>query len=515
MSRKRKRHIQVSEAPSTRDQSDDKRNHCIPSELVYLVLICALSFRLIGLGGALPHILHPDEPFIVDHAISILKTGDANPHWFIYPDLYIYLNVVIGWVIRSFGVDFWGHYTGGRCIYGNEPLASMYFLGRFTTACFGVATILATFISTRKLFGRDAAMLVAMAIGVSASHIEHSHYLTTDVPAAFFVALCLCFALHERWALSGVAAGLAAATKYNAGLSVILPIGLILARWRGGHSFRDCVVTCGACGLSFLIVMPWIFIEPTGVMAALRQTSITYSSDFLGIDGTFNWLWYVKVLFLESPAIFCMIAMGWVAAFKRDPRRIGAMLAFPILYWILIGSLRIRVFRSFIPILPVVLVGFGGITGWLSRLGNGVRVVLLTIAFGTSLIWAGQWSLARAIPDSRALSFKWINEHLPRGARILSEHYCPPVLRDRFRAEFAPNLSDIDPTLLAKPEIEYVITSSYCYKRYFDEPERGRLAITRYQSIFDTWTLIATFEPGSNLKGPIIKIYRRPGLDHR
>ena len=61
--------------------------------LLVLILLLALFLRLYGLGFSLPYTIHPDEPNVVDHAVATIKTGDWNPHWFIYPSGYHYLQV--------------------------------------------------------------------------------------------------------------------------------------------------------------------------------------------------------------------------------------------------------------------------------------------------------------------------------------------------------------------------------------------------------------------------------------
>ena len=51
---------------------------------------------------------------------------------------------------------------------------------------------------------------------------QHGHFATVDVPATFWVTAALVAALtSRRWLLIGILAGLAAATKYNAGLVLL------------------------------------------------------------------------------------------------------------------------------------------------------------------------------------------------------------------------------------------------------------------------------------------------------
>ena len=59
----------------------------------------ALALRLWGITFGLPYLEHPDEPFWIFAVLKMVKTGDPNPHDFIYPSLYYYLNALIYLVI--------------------------------------------------------------------------------------------------------------------------------------------------------------------------------------------------------------------------------------------------------------------------------------------------------------------------------------------------------------------------------------------------------------------------------
>ena len=47
----------------------------------------AFAVRFLGINYGLPYLHHWDEPQIASTAITMLKTGDYNPHDFIYPAL--------------------------------------------------------------------------------------------------------------------------------------------------------------------------------------------------------------------------------------------------------------------------------------------------------------------------------------------------------------------------------------------------------------------------------------------
>src|SRR5437868_9800044 len=59
------------------------------------LFLFAFALRIYGVGGSLPYVGHPDEPKLIDSAIHIVKSGNLNPHLYIWPSLYIYLEALV------------------------------------------------------------------------------------------------------------------------------------------------------------------------------------------------------------------------------------------------------------------------------------------------------------------------------------------------------------------------------------------------------------------------------------
>src|SRR5439155_15339527 len=123
-------------------------------------------------------------------------------------------------------------------------------------------TALVTGTLARRAFGRAAGLLAGLALALAPLHVQHSHFMTVDVPATLWVAVALWCALRaletptRGWfAAAGVAAGLAAGTKYNAGLvllSVLAANGLAARRASGRERLamvaQGLVYTCLGAG---------------------------------------------------------------------------------------------------------------------------------------------------------------------------------------------------------------------------------------------------------------------------
>ncbi|MCJ7752408.1 MAG: glycosyltransferase family 39 protein, partial [Armatimonadetes bacterium] len=185
------------------------------------ILGLALTLRLAGIHWGLPNQLHyfsyhPDEIFLLLPSFGFAQ-GDWNPLFFNYGTLYIYLvglpAVVLGLVPDP------ASFPAG--------LRSLYLEGRIITALLGSATVLLLYLALRRE-SHWLALIAAAFLATCPLHVVTSHYATVDVPATFFLTLAFLFALRgakradARAALPvGLAVGLAAATKYNAGLFLL------------------------------------------------------------------------------------------------------------------------------------------------------------------------------------------------------------------------------------------------------------------------------------------------------
>src|SRR5450756_2797594 len=63
--------------------------------VIGLIMAVAAVLRFWGIGGGLPSSLGVDEPQIMIRSLTMVKTGDFNPHFFDYPGLYLYLQAAV------------------------------------------------------------------------------------------------------------------------------------------------------------------------------------------------------------------------------------------------------------------------------------------------------------------------------------------------------------------------------------------------------------------------------------
>ena len=184
-----------------------------------LIFALALLPRIVGLTWGLPNAgryysYHPDESVnqIVGAVVHLLQ-GDFNPHFFNYPSLSIYATWVIYQLLAVLGLT-------TNVVDANYPwpiIRDIIFAGRlFSVAC-GAATAALTWGIARQLGLHRGALVAGVLAALLPGLVQHGHYATVDIPATFFVALCVWLALRARTAkailLAALVAGLAAGTK--------------------------------------------------------------------------------------------------------------------------------------------------------------------------------------------------------------------------------------------------------------------------------------------------------------
>src|SRR5205085_997225 len=106
-------------------------------------------------------------------------------------------------------------------------------LARITSAILGALACLLTALATARLpivSGGWSGLATGLILALAPLEVHLSHYAVNDAPASFVMAACLLFGARALVApsgldllLAGLLAGLAAATKYNFGIVLVLP----------------------------------------------------------------------------------------------------------------------------------------------------------------------------------------------------------------------------------------------------------------------------------------------------
>lgn len=490
------------------------------------ILAGAAILRFWGLGAGLPHAPGVDEPEIMNRAVGMMKSGEFNPHFFDYPTLYIYVQLVVSTIQFLLGAT-----TGAWRSLADVTATDFYYWGRAVTATLGVLTVLLVYLAGMR-WGTRHALFAATLMAVMPMHVRESHFVLTDVPVTFFVALAFVLTLraaeHERagaFAWAGVAAGLAAATKYTGGLVLVLPL---IAAWMtlGAKPSRlsASLAVAGGFLAAFLLAAPYTVLDLPAFLNGYARLAGSYNAEMLD-DG-----WRIAFKHLGArnmgwPAMIAVLAgiiFGVVRAI-RGPGRVRWTVAvvFPLLYFWFVSRQSLIFGRYLLPLLPFVCVLAGAaIVSGVSLLRRfeiprRPRTVLITaltvLALLPPTLSSVAWNRAHNRTSTLDLAYRWIVEHVPEGASVTIECKRFDLPPDRYRVGIVRQLRDHGYTYYVDEGVHYVVASSQCYGPYFENPQNHPGAYAEYMAIFEQSQELIRFPQTPEHPGPELRVFRLAG----
>ena len=430
--------------------------------LLGVALILGATLRLSGADFCLPmEHCHPDEHWLLNPALKMLHTGDFNPHFFIYPTLFIYVLLAVFSLTFIVGVSagMWGGV-------GAIKTAPFLLAGRLAAGLLGSLTLVGVYAAAKRLLDRESAAVAVLALALMPLHVSNSHFIVTDVPAGFFCTLALLAAVrvagegsarHYRYA--GLLAGFAAAAKYNAAL---VGINVLIAHWanprREGYFSPNLLRGILWCVLGFFIASPYSFFELTRFLDGMAHEIAHYRRGHIGHQGEYNRLFYL--IFLGSrgfgPVLAALGLYGAYSMVRRFRREYLLVLVFPVLYILFLGGYKVRFVRNLMPVLPylAIWIGCGAVAlfrdvrgTWpaLKRVAGwklAIPGLLLAFAVPGAITLSESYDLAR--DDTRVTARRWVIDNIPPGSTIYYQSWSVDALppgqftrsRDRWKWDY-------------------------------------------------------------------------------
>lgn len=375
--------------------------------LPLLLLAAGLALRLSGIGWGLPDrdrlwSYHPDESQVVVAARGLnvfglqLDSGFYNygQGYLLAAGTLIHLGEAAGLVPPS---------------PENIPSAGALLAARLLTALLGALTCLLVADTGRRLYGDRTGVAAGLLAAVAPLAVQHGHFATVDVPATFCVALALSAAARyvgaprRRWLLAcAVAAGFAAATKYNAGLSLLSGAA---AWWVSGpRRPRDLALLPVGAAVAFLLGCPGAAINFSQFRTDLlfEAAHMGSGSENLFVRTPPGWIYHlgVNLPWALGPALTLTALAGVAVALRRRAPGDAVLAAFALPYFLLIGAAQVKFARYGLPLFPALLLWSGALC---EGSGRGRRLAtVVVVASGTmALLIALGFNAAMAGPDPR------------------------------------------------------------------------------------------------------------------
>jgi 4-amino-4-deoxy-L-arabinose transferase-like glycosyltransferase len=250
-------------------------------------------------------------------------------------------------------------------------------------------------------WGARHALLATALFAVMPMHVRESHFVLTDVPATFFVTLTFLLSLraHERtsvraFAWAGVAAGLATATKYPAGVALLLPV---LAAWMTPFA-RPSRLACAGAAIggfvaAYLVAAPYTVLDLPGFLNGFASLVSHHGGPGPGRGS--GWLFHLGHLRLTFgwPASLLVVwgfGLGVVRA-ARGPGHVrwALLILFPLVFMWSITGRQLVYPRYALPVVPFlcVLAAIAVVSGVsllrrfsIPRMPRTLLIIALTVA---------------------------------------------------------------------------------------------------------------------------------------
>jgi hypothetical protein len=409
------------------------------------VLGGALALRLWGIKHGLPYVFNVDEASnFVPTAVSFYFTDSLNPHYFINPPAFSYL------LSALFGIWFGGGHDVGRA-FGADPTA-VFVLARVTSAVLGTAAVGFVYLTAARLYDRRVGVFAALVMAVAFLPVFYSHLALNDVPALLPLAVSawgsagvLTRGRPRDWVLAGAGLGLAAATKYTAGI-VVLPLLVAAAfrlwddRTRAG-ALRGIAAAAAAAAALFLIANPHALLSWDEFRSDVtKQQEAASGFGKLGLDQDSGIVYYLGVLTWGFGWVPLAAALGGAfVAFREDLRRGLFLVPWPLLFIAYMGTQERFFGRWLLPALPALAI-LAGLAA--TRLVDAVsrrRPRLLAVAAGVAAAALAAQGLYYSVhvdrvlsnDDTRNLTRAWMAANIPAGSKVVVE----PIVPDAWFAD--------------------------------------------------------------------------------
>jgi dolichyl-phosphate-mannose-protein mannosyltransferase len=463
-------------------------------------LALAVALRVVFLNWGLPYIHHSDEPNNLAIIHRMIGQSDLNPGWFHYPSFLFYINLP-----GQYFVKWWDGallpFTMQSMGNGLTEQPEAFRVARLTTLLFGSAVLPLLIIWARTVsVGVAGHFVLGVLFCLNPLLLRHSTLISPDIFAAFFTtgtlfasSLIVLRGSRLTYVLAGVLAGLAASSKYNAGLvAVAIPAAHVMRNGLTAPKLLPLALAAATTGSVFLAASPFIVVHPRLATHDILYEVFHYSK--LGHPGAEGNSFARNTEWMLDNFGFAGL-LAFATCFSSRFRVLLPTIVFTIVYFLLLIVQRVSFERNLLPLVPAVVLlvaaGIDAIAQVVARALPNARSVISAISAILALaLFAGPAMSSFAevthyTADSRAKARAWLNGLLPRtpARAIAVEPYAPYIAEQGHAVTEIPLALDMDPAALAR--FSYVVLSRAGSGRFFQGPydvERANLAALKARS---------------------------------
>jgi len=407
---------------------------------VYCLLFTACCFgiflRFYNLNWDQGHFFHPDERNIAAAVSRIHFFDQLNPKFFAYGSFPIYLYRMIGEAISEITHNNQWVYDWGK----------INLISRGSAAFFSSLTIILVYLIAQKIWNKKVGLIAALFTSFTVSLIQTAHYGVTESLLVFWLMLILLLSLQllEKQRLKdylkiGLIIGLATATKVSAISFAIIPLmSHLVISIQNRKRFKYLNYQGKLVSLALILLVTFVFFSPYTFIDRVKfLESMNYESGVatgslkvvyvLQFEKTFPYLYQLKNLIWQIGPV---VLLGYLSflflipmAIKKKEKKLLTFLSFPLVYFLYVGSWHTKFIRYVVPLIPFFIISASWLILEIKKKWKFWGTITMFLALSSSLFWSLAFFSIYTKESTRITASRWIYQNIPKGAKILTEHW--------------------------------------------------------------------------------------------
>ena len=413
------------------------------------IFLVAVGLRLWGIWFGLPFSFHPDEHHEVFRALELgsgafnfERTGKGGYFYVLFVEYGVLFVVLKVAGVVSSAQDFARYFAADS--------SNFYLIGRATTAVVGAINVILVYRLGARAYSVGAGLLAAVFLTVDFLNVEHSHFVTVDVPMTCLATAALLFAVRmatdggpRDYIWAAFFASLATTTKFPA---ILLLFPLLVAHfyyvYRSGGMVRQFFLSryLWWAVVTFLVVLvvtnPGYLVNPPlpdlfGGGDVENAAGYELDDEGAELPPAPNLFWFYITALAHSmgwPLLLVSFAGAAYALWRRTAADV-LLLAFALIFYLALSGTGSELYypRYILPVIVVLALLAGRLVyeQWpqagatIAKRALAVTLVVVLVALPAYRSIINNHLLTQ--PDTRALARQWFEEHIPPGSRVLIE----------------------------------------------------------------------------------------------
>lgn len=469
--------------------------------------ILAIFFLIRGLDFGLPENYNHDEQYITRYALDV-ALGNFHLKWFNWPgSLLIYTNGSLFFLLNKAHNLFTAANFSVK-EYFQADLTNFYLVARLQTVTFALGLLALVFLIGRKIKNNLTGLVAVLFLASSYMFVRHGHFITTDLPVTFFIALAVLSGLliaekssFKWYVLGALAVGFGTMTKYP-GLIGLIPVLTGHFYFHRLKNFPKIIYFLLLSLFFSTLASPFFWFElPTIKNSILSETDAAHVS-----RNAFSYFDRLKIYLTDClPAgvgfgTLVVALFGGIYGACRKNQKIILIITTGLLYLLAIAKANVIWERWVLPLAPIICLlaafALAKLNSKMKRqkkLARVVFLILFVVLLTPNIIRSLTITtiFASKQKDCRTQSRAWLSKNIAPNSKIVQEAQTPSLPKGKFLTTTYHYASDKSFLEHQKQGVEYFLLSEEMYGRFFGKESIGfEKEKEFYRKIFENYPLV-------------------------